>query len=197
MLDITAVAGKVAGIISLAAFVPYIIAILRGQTKPNRATWWIWTVVGFMLGASYYSSGANHTIWAPVSYTIGPLVTAILSLKYGEGGWTRFDRCCLLGAGTSMALWWMFSSPLIALILNLFIDFLGALPTYRKAYHEPEGEDRAAWALFFAGSIANLFAVETWAFAIAVYPIYMFLGNGVIATFVFLRRHQRAKTSAR
>src|SRR5688572_11025851 len=98
MFDITAMAGKVAGVVSFVAFVPYILAILRGETKPNRATWWIWTVVGFMLGASYYSSGANNTIWVPVSYIVGPLVTALLSIKYGEGGWNRFDKGCLLGA---------------------------------------------------------------------------------------------------
>lgn len=187
MPNITAVAGKVAGVVSLVAFIPYILAILRGETRPNRATWWIWTVVGLMLGASYYSSGANHTIWVPVSYIIGPLATAILSIEYGEGGWTRFDRSCLLGAGVSMVLWWIFSSPLIALLINLFIDLMGALPTIRKAYHEPESEDRLTWALFFAGNTVNLFAVETWTFAISVYPIYMFLGSGIITALVFFR----------
>ncbi len=193
MPDITAIAGRVAGIVSLVAFIPYILAILRGETKPNRASWWIWTVVGFMLGASYFSSGANHTIWVPVSYAIGPFVIAILALKHGEGGWTRFDRACLLGAGVSVVLWWMFSSPLIALLINLFIDFMGALPTIRKSYCEPEREDRTAWALFFVGNIVNLFAIETWMFAIAVYPVFMFLVSGAITTLVFLRPRGRNK----
>lgn len=190
MLDITAISGRVAGIISLVAFIPYILAILRGKTKPNRATWWIWTVVGLMLGASYYSSGANHTIWVPISYIIGPFVIAIMSIKYGEGGWTRFDKNCLLGAGVSLVLWWIFSSPLTALIINLLIDLMGALPTIRKAYHNPESEDRTAWTLFFVGNIINLFAVETWTFAISIYPIYMFLVNGVITTLVLVRRQK-------
>jgi hypothetical protein len=193
MPDITAIAGKVAGIVSLAAYGPYILAILRGKTRPNRASWWIWTVVGFMLGTSYYCSGADHTLWAPVSYAIGPIATAILSIKYGEGGWTRFDRCCLLGAGVSVALWWTFGSPLIALLINLLIDFMGALPTIRKAYQEPESEDRVAWTLFVAGNLANLFAVERWTFSIAAYPIYMLLCNGLITTLVFVRRTPKAR----
>lgn len=194
MPDITAVAGKVAGIVSLVAFIPYILAILRGETKPNRATWWIWVMVGFMTGASYYSSGADNTIWVPVSYIIGPVAIAILSIQYGEGGWTMFDRYCLFGAGASAIFWWLFDSPLVALIINLFIDFMGALPTIRKTYYDPESEDRIAWALFFAGNIVNLFAVEHWAFAIAVYPIYMFFGSGLIAAFIFLRRSRKAIT---
>ncbi len=189
MGEISALAGRTAGLLSLAAFVPYVLAILRGETRPNRATWWIWTVVGFLLGSSYYASGAQHTIWVPVSYVVGPLVTALLSLRYGEGGWTRFDRYCVAGAGLSLVLWWIFQTPMIALLINLSIDFLGALPTIRKSYLEPAGEDRVAWALFWAGNIANLFAVERWTFAIAVYPVYMFLASGAIALLVLRPRH--------
>ena len=191
MPDITAIAGKVAGVVSLVAFVPYIIATLRRQTKPNRATWWIWTVVGLMLGASYWSSGANHTIWVPASYIIGPLATAILSLRYGEGGWTRFDRYCLIGAGVSAVLWWVFSSPLVALSINLCIDCAGALPTVRKAYANPEGEDRLAWIMFFAGNSINLLAIEHWNFAIASYPVYMFFGSGIITALILRPRKKR------
>lgn len=188
MPDITAVAGKVAGVISLVAFIPYVIATLRGKTRPNRASWWIWTVVGFMLGASYYSAGADHTIWVPVSYIIGPFVIAILSLKYGEGGWTRFDRACLLGAGASALMWWLFSSPLVALCINIVIDVMGALPTIRKTYREPESEDRMAWTLFSVGNTVNLLAIEEWTFAIAVYPVYMFLTAGLITVLVLRPR---------
>ncbi len=196
MFDIPAVAGRAAGLLSLAAFVPYILAILRGETRPNRATWWIWTLVGFMLGASYYASGASHTIWVPVSYTVGPLVTAGLSVKYGEGGWTRFDRACVLGVAASLVLWWVLRSPIVALVINLWIDFMGALPTIRKSYLEPDGEDRAAWALFFVGNAANLFAVERWVFAIAVYPIYMFVASGTITALVLRPRASHTSDGA-
>jgi len=184
MPDITAIAGKVAGIISLVAGIPYIIAILRGQTKPNRATWLIWFVVGCVVGVSYYSSGARDTMWVPITYIIGPFVITILSFKYGEGGWTKFDRYCLLGACASLVLWWMFNSPLIALITNLFIDFMGALPTLRKSYYEPEKENGLAWALSFLSNLVNIFAVKQWTFAIAIYPIYMIVVSGLITALV-------------
>jgi len=180
--------GRLAGIISLIAFVPYIVSILRGKTKPNRATWWIWTVVGCMLAASYYLSGAKETIWVPVSYLVGPLATSLLSLKFGEGGWTRFDRWCLFGAGASLVLWLAFSSPLIALLINLFIDFLGALPTIRKVYFDQKSEDPIAWGLFFVGNTCNLFAIGSFDFAIVVYPIWMFLGSGAVAMLLLIPR---------
>ena len=196
MSNLTETAGMVAGILTLLSFIPYIISILRKKTRPNRASWFIWTVVGFMCGASYYSAGASHTICVPVSYMIGPFFTAILSLKYGEGGWTRFDRGCLLVAGASLGLWWVFNSPLVALVINLIIDFMGALPTIRKSYYEPEKEDKTAWAMGFMGNTANLFAVERWSFAIAVYPVYMFIGCGIITALIFFRpRGQKRESS--
>ena len=47
---------------------------------------------------------------------VGPLVTALLSLKYGEGGWDRFDRNCLAASLVSVVVWWVARSPLLALL---------------------------------------------------------------------------------
>ena len=185
---IAAFAGKAAGVISLIAVVPYIIAILRGETRPNKATWWVWTAVGLMAASSYYASGAGQTIWFALSYVVGPISVALLSVKYGEGEWSRFDRICLMSAGGSLALWMIFSSPLVALLLNLVIDFMGALPTIRKAYHDPSGEDRIAWALYFFGALVNMFAIETFEFSIVIYPIYMFVVIGMITVLVFRKK---------
>lgn len=186
----TATFGMVAGFVSLVAFIPYIISILRGKTKPNRASWWIWTVVGFMLAASYGASGAKDTMWVALSYLIGPFATAILSVKFGEGGWTQFDRVCIICAALSAVLWFIFDSPVVALLINIIIDGAGALPTIRKTWSEPENEDRLSWALFFTGNALNLLAVNPWTFAIAIYPLYLFVGCGIITAQVFLRpRH--------
>lgn len=180
--------GGVAGLISFVAFVPYIHSTWRRRTRPNRATWWIWTLVGFLLAGSYYASGARHTVWVAVSFALGPLVIAVLSLKRGEGGWTRLDRTCLLGALVSLLLWWFSHSPLIALLFNLIIDMLGAIPTVRKSYLEPQGESLVAWILFLVGNGLNLFAVEVWRFAIVIYPAYMFVLSAVM-TLLLLRPH--------
>ena len=186
-MPVSEVLGKTAGIVSLAAFIPYILAILRGETKPNRASWWIWSVVGCMLAASYYSSGASHTMWVPVSYLIGPVVTALLSLKFGEGGWTGFARWCLGGSAASLLFWIATNEPMTALLVNLFIDFLGALPTIKKAYRDPKGEDRLAWTLFVTGSVLNLLAVDRLEFAILIYPLYMLFVTGFIWVLVLRR----------
>jgi hypothetical protein len=180
MDDIASIAGKLAGIISLAAYIPYILSILRKETKPNRASWIIWAIVSTIIALSYREAGASYAFLAPVGYVIGSTLVFILSIRYGVGGWTSFDRKCLIGAAVSLVLWKFFDSPMSALLINLLINLLGTLPTARKAWYQPETESKVAWSLFSLGSLVNLFAVENWTFSMAVYPVSMIFLIGIV-----------------
>lgn len=172
--------GKVAGLISFIAFIPYFLSIINGITKPNRITWWIWTLLGILLYSSYKEAGANETLWVALIYIICPFFTASLSIKYGTGGWTRFDKLCLVGAMVSTLLWIIIGSPTVALILFLLIDLFGALPTIKKAYVAPEQESKLAWFLMCLANCLNLFAVQDFQFSILIYPLYMFIIGSII-----------------
>jgi tetratricopeptide (TPR) repeat protein len=192
MHEIASVAGKLAGIISLAAYGPYILSILRKETKPNRASWIIWAVVSSIIALSYREAGASYAFLAPVGYVIGSTIVFILSIRHGVGGWTPFDRKCLIGAAISLVLWKIFGSPMSALLINLFINLLGTLPTARKAWYQPETESKVAWSLFSLGSIVNLFAIENWIFSMAVYPVSMIFLIGIVTVPVLWTKRPRA-----
>lgn len=178
MLTWQAIIGPIAGIIGLIGFFPYFLEIFRGQTKPNRASWWIWGILGVILGISYYSSGATHSIWVPLCYAVCQLVTATLSLKFGEGGWSRLDLQCLIGAGISLLLWWILDSALIAMMACLVIDLFGAVPTLKKSYLKPDSESFLSWSIFFIANSLNLLAIGQWNFALSAYPLYLFFLSG-------------------
>src|SRR3989344_7303450 len=128
--DIKVVLGIIAGVIAFLAYIVYIISIFRGGSKPNRATWWIWSFMGLVIGISYYFSGAENTIWVPFVEFIGPFSIALLSLKYGEGGLEdRTDIICLTGAIISIILWIIFKNPVVALVTNLAVDSFALIPT--------------------------------------------------------------------
>jgi hypothetical protein len=91
-------------------------------------------------------------------------------------------------AAIALFCWWWFDSALIALLMSLSVDFAGALPTIRKAYQEPETEDRIAWSLFLSGNCINLMAIDRWMFKIVIYPAYMVLASGLIALLVLRPR---------
>ncbi len=171
----TALFGKLAGILSIIAYFPYIWAIIKHKATPNRASWIIWTIVSGIIFFSYHSAGATDTIWVPAGYTLGSFIVSLLSIKYGEGGWTKLDRNCFFAAGIGLIFWWIFNSPLFALYISLAIDTTASLPTIKKAYLNPLSENKLAWFLFWLGSVANVLAINSWIFVIYLYPVTMFL----------------------
>jgi len=185
-------AGILAGILSIAGYVPYIIGILQGTTRPNRATWLIWALVGGLLAFSYMQSGDAHSIWLPLGYFVGPFVTMILAFRYGYVAWSRLDTVCVVAALLSLIPWIFSHNPLMTLMINVVIDATGAIPTLIKTYQEPETEDFWAWLIFFAANTIELFAIETWNLA-SVYPVYLFFLAGFITLFTFLDKVKKRK----
>jgi hypothetical protein len=186
--------GAIAGVFALVGFIPYWWAIWQGKTRPNRATWWIWSIVGIAIALSYRSAGADATIWVPITYVIGPLVTSLLGIKFGEGGWTKLDRICLVGVGIGSILWGVCRSPTLALGINIAIDFLGAIPTIHKSFRHPDSEDKLAWGLFTIANALNMLAIDRWRWQIAIYPIYMFLLCATISIFLWRGRPNGRKS---
>ncbi len=180
--------GYIAGVVEVIAFIPYIIAMVRGKTRPHRGSWFIWTVLGLILLLSYRAAGAEETIWVPLVMFIGPLIVFILSFKYGKGGWEdSLDKYCLIGAIVGFSCLVVFESPMIALTVAILSDVFAAIPTVRKSILDPDSEDVTAWTLAFIANLINLLAIDKWTIEIAIYPIYAVLIFGII-TFPLLRR---------
>lgn len=179
--DIKATLGIIAGIIAFVAYIIYIVSILRNESKPNRVSWFVWSFVGLVSAISYYFSGTHNTIWVPFVEFIGPLIIAILAIKYGEGGLKdKTDLLCLLGAFISIILWIIFDSPVIALIFNLAVDAFALIPTIKKSYKRPEGENFWAWFGTGTADVINLFAIEKFTLGILIYPVYMLVADIII-----------------
>lgn len=170
---------KIAGVIGLLGSIPYVLSILNRKTVPNPATWWVWSIVGWIAFFSYFAAGGKETHWLMLSYAIGPSVIGLLSFKYGKvSSLDKFDVGCLLICLISFILWKATANPLIALLIMLGIDMTGALPTLRKTYYEPDTEDTLPWLVFCIGNTINFFNIlvfEDWNAVSIPYPLYLFM----------------------
>jgi hypothetical protein len=185
MPSIYVILGLTAGIIGIAGYIPYIISIIRGNTRPNRATWFIWTLIGGVLACSYFVTGNSGAIWLPIGYFVGPLIVAILSLFYGYSEWTKLDTFCIVAALLSLIPWIVSDNATMTLFINLFIDSFGAVPTIVKTFRDPDSEDFFSWFIFFVANTMEVFAVSHWDIS-GIYPIYLFLLAGSIFTLTLL-----------
>ncbi|HEX4044379.1 MAG TPA: hypothetical protein VHZ76_01770 [Gammaproteobacteria bacterium] len=175
--------GIIAGILAIGGYIPYVISIFQRKTIPNRATWFIWTIVGGLLAFSFFAEGDQRAIWLPMGYFVGPLIVAILSLRYGYSNWTKLDKICLVVAILSLLPWLLSNDATLTLLINVLIDMTGAIPTLVKSYREPETEDFLSWTIFFIANALEVFVITNWNLA-AIYPIYLFLLAGSIVVFL-------------
>ncbi|MBP9762482.1 hypothetical protein KBD34_02605 [Patescibacteria group bacterium] len=185
--------GIIGGILALSGFLPYIVEIVERKTKPNRASWLIWSVLGLVILATYLASpGSHHNLPATIALAIAPIVTMVLCIKYGEGSLSRFDKGCLIGAGLSLLVWNRLNSPILGLACALITDALGLIPTWRGISRDPTKEKPHAWIIWSVGNICNMFTIERLTIQDAVYPTYYLVGTGV-STFLILHGRWRAK----
>lgn len=183
----------VAGSVLLLGNIPYIRSIRRGDTRPNRVTWGIWTTIGFLLLGSSYSLGATNTLWLMIAQVISQLVITFYAFKYSRGKWQRLDRICIAGAGLSLLLWWRSGSPLVALVMNIAMDMLGAVPTITKIYDDPNSEDLTFWVMSFTSAVLNLLAIENFDRSLIIFPLYLFLLNTLVLILLTRPKWSRIK----
>ncbi len=68
------------------------------------------------------------------------------------------------------------------------VDSFAIVPTIKKSYLRPEGEDFWAWFGTGIADSLNMFAVEKFIFAILLYPIYMLVSDLIIIFVLLLRK---------
>lgn len=184
--------GTVGGVIYFLGFLPYIIQVVRKETKPNRTSWLIWSVMGVLILATYYATDARNNLPATVVVAIGPIVTLLLSIKYGEGGLNTLDKGCLFGAGVSLLLWKGLNAPALGLLGALITDGMGMIPTWKDLYKDPTKEKPHAWIIWSVANVCNMFTIERLTIQDALYPTYYLVGTGV-STFLVLRGRKHPK----
>lgn len=187
---VQSIIGIAAGILAFAAFIPYIISIFKGETKPQRATFAIWSVISLVTLFSYFATGARQTIWIALVYALLQLFIFALSFKYGMGGFGRLDIICLSGALIGAIAWLATDNPAIALYTSIASEFLGYIPLFEKAYLHPKTENTFSWVLGLLAACLNLFALTTLRLDIALYPIYVVVSDGIVVSLLIISRRR-------
>jgi hypothetical protein len=166
-----ALIGQIAGIMALVQVIPYVVSILRGHTKPERTTYFIWLILNVVTTTSYIAVGARTTIWTGIAYVFTALLIFGLSIKYGMGGFSRFDIVCFLLAMAGIMMWLSTRNALLTLYFGMLVSFIAYLPTIKKAYFLPETENTLSWVMTTCTALVNICALTTLKPSIALGPI--------------------------
>ena len=178
--------GIAASIVSVIAFMPYIVSILRGKTKPSGASWWTWSFLTIIIVISSWKAGASWDVLILPSWLcFSQLTVAILSVRNGDNIWDFSNLACIVGACIGIVLWLLTDEPLIALFASIVADIFATVPTFRHVWAKPEEENRIGWMLGWCSGILLIFAVNKWTLAEAGWAIYFVASMSVILIFVW------------
>lgn len=175
--------------LAVVGYIPYIRDTLRGVTRPNRASWLIFAAVGWAGSLSSWAAGARGSLAVPLTYAVLSLIVVGLSIRRGEGGWSRLDRSCLAISALSLVVWWWSGEPLIAVAMNALADAAGTVPTVVKAWRDPARENGRAWLFFCAAAVVDLCLVSEPTLAQLLYPAALALSS--LAVVVACHRRRR------
>lgn len=181
----------IAGLLFIVGFGPYIRAILRKETKPVKASWIIWASLDYIVLAGMIA--ANSVNGQIIGAIVGASTVMCLAMKFGTPGWTKTDKWCLGGAVLGVALWFVFSSPILGIMVSCVVGFLGSIPTFISAWNNPDHENKLAWTIFWLSCVCALFAVPHWTLEDAAQPVTFSAVETIMMYILYIHSRPRVR----
>ncbi len=151
-------------------------------------TFLIWSISSSITWALQVHGGAGMGAWVTFSVSSILIIIFILSLKFGEKNIKKIDILFLILSLFSLFLWLVIDQPILAIILIVFTDVLGFVPTIRKSFNDPYKKSITTWgiAAFRHGLVVtslNKFNILT-----LLSPLVWILVNVSFILFLIIRR---------
>ncbi|RDH80691.1 MAG: hypothetical protein DIZ80_16830 [endosymbiont of Galathealinum brachiosum] len=179
----------IAIIITFIAFLPYIISILKGKTKPHVFSWLIWGITTFIVFLAQLEANGGVGAWPiGVSGVITLFIALLAFIKKADIKITRMDWVFFVSAISSLPFWFYTSNPLWAVIILTTVDISGFAPTVRKTYNDPYSESLLFFMLFAIRNILVITALETLSVTTTLFPAVIALACFSLIIMILYRR---------
>jgi hypothetical protein len=176
----------IAAAFTILAALAYIRSMFKGDTKPNRVTWLMWSVAPFIAAAASLSMGGSWAVIPVFMAGLGPFMIFVASFFSRKGYWklARFDYVCGVISALAIVLWYLNSNADLAIVFSILSDALAGVPTLIKAWHDPKTE--SIWPYFTGifSAITSFLVASTWSFSVLAFPAYLIIINALFLSWV-------------
>jgi len=180
----------VAAFASLLAAFAYIRSMFKGNTMPNRVTWFMWSVAPFIATAAAVSEGVGLAVVPVLMAGLSPFLILTASFFNRRAYWklSRFDYLCGALSGMALVFWYVTSNPNLAIVFAIVSDAFAGVPTLTKAWRYPETESVWPFTVGLFSPLTSFLVATTWGFAELAFPIYLMVLNALLVFSVTKRR---------
>ncbi|MBI2039568.1 hypothetical protein HYT18_00670 [Candidatus Microgenomates bacterium] len=170
----------------------YLIDTLKGKTKPNKVTWFLWGLAPIIAFAAQITQGVGLSSLMTLTVGLSPLVIFGASFLNKKSEWkiTNFDLGCGVLSLLALMLWAITQIGNIAILFAILADGLAAVPTLIKSYKFPETENYQAFLFAGIAAIITILTLKDYNFANIAFPIYIF---SICSIFVLLIKFKLGK----
>jgi hypothetical protein len=171
----------------------YIKETLRGSTKPNRVSWFMWSIGSLIAAAAAISSGVGWAALPVFVSGLGPLLIFVASFANKNSYWKleSFDYLCGFFSITALVLWAITQEPEIAIIFAIISDVFACAPTIAKAWKRPETESGITHIASLFNALTSFVAIRSWNFASYAFPVYLAAASSSLIFSVYRKRFSK------
>jgi hypothetical protein len=188
-IETQTVLGVLAGFVAVINYAPYLIGVASKKMHPHAFSWIIFTLITGTVCVAQLSSGAGAGAWATGLTAVTTFCIAIFALRNGGYKVTRTDLGSFIGALVAIPVWIITANPLLAVVVLTFVEVLGFLPTYRKAWYQPFDESRLAFSLTILKYILALGAMQTYNVTVMLFPVALIVLSTILLIEINWRRN--------
>lgn len=175
--------GAIAQFILAISILPYTLSIFRETVKPNRISWFIWSIIGFAFWLITPPTADEVTKMLTVIFMVNPTIIFILTLFKGENiKPDNLEKFSLIIGLSSIIVWYVFkdNSGIFPITIAIIADFCALIPTLRFVFSSPDEETPLAWIFFFLGSLISVIAIQDHSLQSMLLPVYMTIGSFLV-----------------
>ena len=176
--------------LTLACVVPYLRDVRRGETQPQRASWFVFATLGAVAAVSQALDGSMAGTWLAAGSAVGFGAVFVASIRRGVGGFAARDRIALAVAVVGTTLSVVTARPLMA-VVGVVLAELGAVGlTVRKALDDPGSETRSTWIADGLAGLLGIAAVDRLTATALLYPVHHTVANGAVVAAIAIGRRR-------
>jgi len=169
----------IGALVQLAGIITYIKETLKGNTKPNRVTWLLWSIAPLIATFAALSDGVQWSVLPVFMSGFGPLLVFLASFVNKNSYWKleKFDWLCGFFSVLALILWYITKEPSIAIIFSIISDGSAGIPSLIKSWRHPETETVDPFTTGLFNSLTSFAAIKIWRFTEIAFPAYLVMMN--------------------
>ena len=175
---------------SLIGDISYILSIIKGHTKPNLVSWFIWALAPLLGFFFAIKAGAGISALPIFLAGFGPLFIIVVAMFTKNALWkiTPFDIYCGILSIIALIIYLFTHNLELSILFAILSDALAFIPTYKKGWNFPKSESSPVYSFSILTNAIGLMIIKDWSFTIYSFGTYFVIANLVMVLILYRKK---------